>query len=60
MNNILTKVSKDKYPQCNLCLSKEDVFEVRKKGRTYVFEICKNCIKEIYNELSNLEEDEKS
>lgn len=53
MSNITVKKSTDKYPECNLCLVRENVYEIRRKDRHsgYVFQLCGRCLKDIHGQI---------
>lgn len=36
--------SKSKYPECNFCMSRKDVKEIRNPDRPLVVSICSPCI----------------
>lgn len=45
------KEAKDRYKQCNFCLDREDIYEIKNPKTWNVVSICKKCIKEINKAL---------
>ena len=47
----IENADKDRYKQCNFCLERENVYEIRNPKTWNVVSICKTCINDIHAAL---------
>lgn len=55
MRDIKVEIKKctDLHPQCNFCLSKQNIYNVRGDKLSFVASICINCITKIFEETQH-------